>query len=369
MTTSGSAIFFDGKTSARHDVTLELAPEALRVHAPDGAVLAAWGYDELETLSAPDDVLRLGKFGNPVLARLEVRDPTLAAAIDDLSVPVDRSGRSERQMRRKIVLWTVAAAAALVIVAVVGLPAIATRLAPLVPYPVERRLGELVDAEVRSSFNAGQLGADLECGGRAGEEAGRAAFDKLMHQLEAAADLPHPLRPAVLRVRVPNAVALPGGRIYVLQGLIDKAESPDELAGVIGHEIGHVAHRDGMQGVLQSAGLSLLLGMLLGDFVGGGAVVIAGTTILKDSYTREAESAADRYGVMLMGKIGGDARALAALLQRIDGRTHLGMRILLDHPETKERVSKINAAVGSGPTRPLLDSAEWTALKHICSGR
>ena len=113
MTTSGSAIFFDGKTSARHDVTVELAPEALRMHEPDGAVLAAWGYDELETLSAPDDVLRLGKFGNPVLARLEVRDSRLAAAIDDLSEPVDRSGRSEGQMRRKIVLWTVAAAAAL----------------------------------------------------------------------------------------------------------------------------------------------------------------------------------------------------------------------------------------------------------------
>ena len=87
--------------------------------------------------------------------------------------------------------------------------------------------------------------------------------------------MPHPLRPAVLRVRVPNAVALPGGRIYVFQGLIDKAESPDELAGVIGHEIGHVAHRDGTRAVLQSAGLSFLLGMLLGDFVGGGAVVIA----------------------------------------------------------------------------------------------
>ena len=141
MTTSGSAIFFDGKTSARHDVTLELAPEALRLRAPDGACWRRGAMTSRDPVGT-GRVLRLGKFGNPVLARLEVRDPTLAAAIDDLSVPVDRSGRSERQMRRKIVLWTVAAAAALVIVAVVGLPAIATRLAPLVPYPVERRLGE-----------------------------------------------------------------------------------------------------------------------------------------------------------------------------------------------------------------------------------
>ena len=149
MTMTGSAIFFDGKTSARHDVAVELPANALRVRAPDGAVLAEWGYDQLETLSAPDHVLRVGKFGNPVLARLEVRDRKLAAAIDELSEPVDRSGRSERQMRRRIVTWTVAAAAALLLVAVVGLPAIATRLAPLVPYPLERRVGAAVDAEIR----------------------------------------------------------------------------------------------------------------------------------------------------------------------------------------------------------------------------
>src|SRR5262245_21133816 len=122
MTMSGSAFFFDGKTTARHDVTVELAPRALRVHAADGAVLAEWGYDELETLSAPDDVLRLGKFGNRTLERLEVRDPKLAAAIDDLSVPVDRTGGSERRMRRRIILWTLTATASLLLVAVVGLP-------------------------------------------------------------------------------------------------------------------------------------------------------------------------------------------------------------------------------------------------------
>ena len=75
MTISGPATFFDGKTTARHEVMAELAPEALRVRAADGSVLAEWGYDELETVAAPEHVLRVGKIGNPVLARLEVRDP------------------------------------------------------------------------------------------------------------------------------------------------------------------------------------------------------------------------------------------------------------------------------------------------------
>src|SRR5262245_28110447 len=184
MTTSDSAFFFDGKTTARHDVTVELAPKALRVHATDGSVLAEWGYGELETLSAPDDVLRLGKFGNPVLERLEVHDAALAAAIDDLSVPVDRSGRSQRRLHRRIVLWSLTATASLLLVAVVGLPLLATRITALIPYTTERKLGETVDAQVRASFDTDRLGAGFECGHGEGEKEGSAAFAKIMGQLE-----------------------------------------------------------------------------------------------------------------------------------------------------------------------------------------
>ena len=199
------------------------------------------------------------------------------------------------------------------------MPEIATRLTPLVPYPLERKLGEAVDAKVRATLDTGRLGAAFECGSRDGETAGRAAFDKLTSKLEAAAGLPSPLKATVVRRSEVNAVALPGGRIYVYQGLIDKAETADELAGIIAHEIGHVANRDGTRSILQAAGLSLLFGMLLGDFVGGGAVVLAATTILKQSYSRDVETAADLHAVLLMTKVGGDARALGSILLRLGG--------------------------------------------------
>jgi len=150
--------------------------------------------------------------------------------------------------------------------------------------------------------------------------------------------------------------------------LIDKAQTADELAGVVAHEVGHVAHRDGTRTVLEGAGLSLLFGMLLGDFVGGGAVIVAAKTILRTTYSREVEAAADGYGVTLMTKIGGDPRALGTMLTRIAGTTHPGPKILADHPETRDRVAVIEAMAGSGPRRPLLDQAEWAALKLICSG-
>ena len=71
------------------------------------------------------------------------------------------------------------------------------------------------------------------------------------------------------------------------------------------------------------------------------AVVLAARTLLQLSYTREAETAADAYGAGLMNAAGGDARALAVMLEKIGGATEPGMKILLNHPETAARVAAI----------------------------
>jgi len=154
----------------------------------------------------------------------------------------------------------------------------------------------------------------------------------------------------------------------VFRGLIDKADNADEVAGVIAHEIGHVAHPDGTKAVLQAGGLSFLFGMLLGDFVGGGAVVIAANTVLQSFYSREAEAAADLYGAELLNNTYGNARALVTMLAKTGGATEPGMKILLDHPETKARIAAINRIASARPTSPFLNAFEWAALKQICAG-
>jgi Zn-dependent protease with chaperone function len=319
-------------------------------------------------MSAPNGLLRIGRANNPVLARLEVRDEALAQAIDALSVPIDRSGASERRGRRKVAFWTIGATISLVLMAVFGVPALADRLAPLVPYGAERRLGLAVDAQIRGMLDDKKAGSRFECGNEDGEKKARAAFDKLFAKLEQAAEFPYPIRIAVLRKDDANAITLPGGIVYVFSGLIDKSENPDELAGVIAHELGHVAHRDGTRAVLSHTAMSFLFGMLLGDFVGGGAVLIAARTVLQSSYSRDVETSADAFGVDLMDKIQADGRALGAILNRIAGSSHSAMKLLLDHPDTKERVAAINARARSGPMKPLLDKAEWADVKQICAG-
>jgi Zn-dependent protease with chaperone function len=367
--TSGKGIFFDGTSSTRHDVSIELLPDALHIRSTDGRELAVWPYDQLEHLSSPDHLLRLGRRRNPALARLDVDNPALAAAIDEKAATIDRTGSTERRTRRKVVAWSIAATVSLVLVAVFAVPAIATRLAPLVPYPLEQKLGTAVNVEVRAMLDNRGLGTAFECGKADVEQPGRAALDKVIARLEQAAGLPIPLQITVVRRTEANAIALPGGHIYVFQGLIDKAEIADQLAGVIAHEIGHVAQRDSTRSVLQGAGLSFMFGMLLGDFVGGGAVVMATTTLLRSSYSREVEASADLYGVRLMLKIGADARALGTMLGRIAGEKSAGPKILLDHPEAPDRIAAINAMAPPATGGTLLDAEEWAALKRICAGR
>jgi Zn-dependent protease with chaperone function len=368
MTRTGQGIFFDGESTVRHEVTVEAAPDVLRVRAADGQVLAQWPYAEVEHLSAPAGVLRLGRIKNPVLARLEVRDPELAHAIDEHAVTVDRSGVSERRGRRKVVFWSIAAVASLLIVGIFAVPEIATRLAPIIPYSVERRLGDAIDIQVRRALDPGTKGVSFVCGDHVKEKAGREAFDKLVAKLLAAANLPIPVKVRVLRLPDANAIALPGGHVYVFKGLIDGARTPDELAGVIAHELGHVAHRDGTRSVLQAAGISLLFGMFLGDFVGGGAVVYAARALLQTRYSRSVETAADDFSVEVMTKVQGDPRALGVILQRIAGMTHGAFRYVLSHPESKVRMARIEASMPKGPVRPLLTDAEWAELKRICAG-
>lgn len=365
---TGAGLYFDGASSARHAVTIETTPAFLSIAGADGSLIAEWPYAELRAQSAPDAVIRLRRAGGPELARLEIRDPALIADIDERADSLDRSGVVERRLRKRVVAWTVAATVSLVLVAIFGVPLLSDRIAPLIPLSVEHRLGVTIDAQVRAMLDDGRSGKPFECGGTDAGKAGRAALDTLVGKLEAAAGLPIPLKASVVRRRESNAVALPGGHIYVFEGLVSQSRSADELAGVIAHEIGHVAHRDGTRSLLEAAGLSFLFGVLLGDFTGGGLVVIAAKTVVQSAYSRDVESSADLYGVGLMARAGGDPRALAAILDRIAGAIEPGSKLTADHPQTKDRVTAINTAANRlpAPTSPLLSASEWDTLRGIC---
>jgi Zn-dependent protease with chaperone function len=361
-------VYFDGITSARHIVTVTSTGSGIEISDAAGNPIAQWPYPRLAHLNAPAHVFRLGLRDSDRLQRLDIDDAAFAHRIDLACPDIDRTDAAANSERRSVVAWSLAAIASLLLVAFYGLPQIANQIARLLPHQVEQHLGRVGDLRFRTAYDDGPSERPFECGEGPGEIEGKQAFDALMARIAKAAGLTIPIHAVVVRRTEPNAFALAGGYIYVLQGLIDNAKDVDEVAAVIAHELGHVANRDGIRSVLQSGGLSLIFGMILGDFVGGAAVVIAAQMLLKAAYSRQQEAAADDFAVHALQELNANPRALATFLDRV-ARNAKPSSIFLGHPSVPERVARINA-IPLKPERgaPLLSDVEWDALRRICSG-
>jgi len=350
-----TGIYFDGATNRKHRVALNLA-SAIEI-SENGVFLATWAYADVRRADGPKDILRLRNIAAAPLARLEITAPATQAEILRLCKLLDGEGSPGEGSTLRIVAWSLAAAVSICAVAWFGVPALADRLTPLVPNWAERRLGDMADRQVRAIFPA-KTCATPE---------GTAALNKLVGELQAEAHprlIPEPL---VLASNTPNAFALPGGRIYVLKGLLDKAESPDELAGVLAHELGHVAHRDGLRRLIANSGASFLIGLLLGDVAGSSVVLTAGRGLFAAAYSREAEAEADLYAVQTMRKLGRSPKPLGDLLLRITGpEKNTPFAIFASHPVTEDRLAALKAADAPPQGEPLLSFGEWRALKAIC---
>ena len=155
----------------------------------------------------------------------------------------------------------------------------------------------------------------------------------------------------------PNAFALPGGYVYVTRGLLVLLNSEDELAGVVGHEIAHVAARHIVQQISRKAPFALITNIgagvtgivspLLGDIIGGLGSLATGVVFA--SYSRDQERQADRLGQELTAKAGWDPAALAQALhtlERAEALTPENTRrpsFFDSHPRTPERVANTTA--------------------------
>ena len=346
--------YFDGTSSRRHAAMLALS-DALEIIV-DGETRAKWPWVDIRRADSAPGTLRVSCQSAPVLARLEIRDPALAAELTSRASDLDAHHLGRRGVA-KIVGWSLAAAASIVLVVLYGMPLAADRLAPLVPESFERRFGDIAEQQVKLVF--GQKVCN--------SPAGQAAFDKLVTTLRNAAGLDTSVQSAVVSSEIPNALALPGGKIFVFDSLIAKATSPDEIAGVIAHELGHLKHRDNMRGLIYNGGTSFLIGLLFGDITGSSAVIFASRALVTSSYSREAETAADTFSIEVMQKLGRPPKAMGELMLRVTGKEGgKGLTIISTHPLTEDRLARMSKEDQTARGAPLLSDAEWQALKGIC---
>jgi beta-barrel assembly-enhancing protease len=179
----------------------------------------------------------------------------------------------------------------------------------------------------------------------------------------------------VVNARDINAFALPGGPMYVNRGMIEAARNEGEMAGVMAHEISHVALRHGTAQATKGQKYGLLAGIagIAGTILGGpqvGQLAQAPFAVYFLKFSREYETEADILGAQIMAQAGYDPRDLANMFQTIErAGGGGGGGFLSSHPSPSGRYARINREAEmlrvSGATR---DSREFARIKERLRG-
>jgi Zn-dependent protease with chaperone function len=367
---SYQATWFDGRTARPRPAAVTIDGAGVRIEVTNaegggtGPILWPAATVRLVARYRADEPLRLSHDGDAA-ARLTIRDPAAYDALLAHCPNLRRRRGGWRTHWRPILLWSGGAVASLALLLLFGVPWLAGLAVRLIPPAQEATWGEtLVDEVAEALAHRPGAGKPRFCA----TPAGRAALDRLTARLAAEADLPLPLTVRVLAMPQANAFALPGGQILIFSGLIDAAADGAEVAGVLAHEIGHVAYRHPLEQAVEQLGLATLLGLLIGDVSGSTVIVLGTTTLLQSSYTRDAERVADEFGVALLNRADIAGESLAGFFDRAIAENGPGEQVpefVSTHPASPDRAAAIRAAsTGRGPA---MSDADWQALRAICA--
>jgi Zn-dependent protease with chaperone function len=183
-------------------------------------------------------------------------------------------------------------------------------------------------------------------------------------------DQPYPFEFHPVWDKVENAYALPGGQVLITSGLLTSAQSPDEVAGILGHEIQHVLGRHTFRRMGRELGLSFLAAMIFGD-VGG--IAAGGRGLVGLAFDRGQEAESDHVGLALAHKAGFDPAAMAAFFKRhkeeaeLDKNAEQVLSLLSTHPADSERIAKIEARARELGPKPAGDAAlkaRWPEVRE-----
>ncbi|MEM1030814.1 MAG: M48 family metallopeptidase [Myxococcota bacterium] len=148
-------------------------------------------------------------------------------------------------------------------------------------------------------------------------------------------------RVTVVVDETPNAFALPGGEVFVLTGLLERADDA-MLRGVLAHELGHAVARHGMRGLARRAAFGVTLAALVGEVDGLVLTLTAGASELdRLAHSRDMESEADAFGVALLDRTGHDPEGLARFLESLGPQPIPAW--ISTHPEPAARAAEIRA--------------------------
>lgn len=236
-------------------------------------------------------------------------------------------------------------------------------IAQMLPQTWRERLGDAA----RGSMTEGHL----ECS----DKRGVAALEQLTTRLASSVKVSAPFKVRVYDWSLMNAFAVPGSQIVMTKELIEKAETPDEVAGVLAHEMGHGLELHPETGIIRAIGFGAAVELMMGGSGGGVALANVGLMLTQLGYSREAEREADQHAMELLKAAGISPRGLGDFFKRVskeddqnEGRFEGPMSLLRTHPPIKDREAMVRKQADY-PSTPALDAQSWADLKGICKSK
>jgi len=175
--------------------------------------------------------------------------------------------------------------------------------------------------------------------------------DDLGRRLGAAQPSPYKLKFHVADNPTVNAFAVPGGHIVVFTGLLRAADSAEEVAGVLAHEVQHVVQRHSLKALARDAGWRAIWAMAIGD-IGFASELAHELTGLE--FSRSQELAADRAGYELLQRARIDTQGMIRFFEKLSAKDVKGVALLSSHPLSAERKAALEALEVKGATAPPL---------------
>ena len=348
--------FSDGRTATALPAAVRLVSEGIEI-APDGGhTPLVWPYGELATASPvgrrADDVL-LSSPATPG-ATLFVADRSFVGALADRASHLTAASQRWRFARPLLVVCAVVALAVATLWVADVSPA--RGLAGQLPSKLRQSLGR----QVIQSMSRGR--------GICHTPEGSAALGRLTERLSAAAggkrfDI------RVVNWSLVNAFAAPGEQIVLTRGLLEQANGPDEVAGVLTHEMGHGLELHPETAIIRAIGLSAAAELMLGG--SGGALANIGLVLTQLGYSRAAEREADAHALQILEGAQISPQGFAGFFKRVEERERASpvgeISLLRTHPLSAER-ARLAESRPAYPATPALADDDWRTLRAICGG-
>jgi hypothetical protein len=348
--------FFDGRVARPRSVTLTIRTTEIELFDEGGASVAIWPFSHIRVADQnavsgaymlrlePDHAARLEVAAGPQLDALLAERPELKRW----------RARERTGLLKGFLLWG-SVGAAVCVVLYLGWTRASILIAAWIPPSWEDRIG----AQVEEAW----FPPNRRCSGADGIKALQALGDRIWPDDEPGDGI----KLFVIKEGDLNAFAAPGHRIVVFSGLIDRAKSPEMVAGVIAHEMGHVELHHPMRGLIHQLGLGAALTLIFGD----SSLAGMGQLALALSYSRDMEREADHRGIELLQRAGIRADGMSAFFGVIKTDMKKGLfsrlpEFLSSHPDLDARIE----ATRQPPTgAPAMNDADWQALRKVCDAK